>query len=284
MNVGRGLALAAALLAAGPAASQTAAQTGATVAVVQQAVLAADGRSIVLNVGQPVALGDTVATGAGGEAQILFPDETRIVVGPNSQLSITRLLFRESGAARRLSVNAVRGTFRFLSGSSPPGAYAIRTPTATMGVRGTAFDFAVAGRDSTDLLVHSGEVELCARGRCARVPGGCQAVTLDRRGGFAQPRTALERRRTLDARFPYALDQSRLQPAFRTGTEACGDGAVPPPAQLVRQISLPGGQRAEDEGAPGRPDGPPPAPGGEAPAPAPEAPAPEAPPSGNPAD
>lgn len=216
------------------------ATTGETVAVVQRAVINSDGSTVTLNVGQAVALGDTVATGDGGEAQIIFPDQTRIVVGPNSQLSITRLLFRDNGTARRLSVNAVRGTFRFLSGESPSNAYSIRTPTATMGVRGTSFDFAVAGRDDTDLVVYDGQVQFCARGRCARVPGGCQAVRIDRRGNFSQPETALERREKLDARFPYVDNQDRLTPQFRTSTVNCREDRNTPAAQqLVRQISLP---------------------------------------------
>jgi hypothetical protein len=230
------------------------ATTGETVAVVQRAVIVSDGDQVTLNVGQAVALGDTIATGEAGEAQIIFPDQTRIVVGPNSQLSITRLLFRDNGTARRLSVNAVRGTFRFLSGESPSNAYSIRTPTATMGVRGTSFDFAVAGRDETDLVVYQGQVQFCARGRCAGVPGGCQAVRIDRGGNFSQPETALERREKLDARFPYVEDQERLTPRFRTSTANCrGDGNTPLAQQLVRQIPLPaatGGVRDDGGSAP----------------------------------
>lgn len=243
----RRLAVAFALVM-GLVAAPAMATTGETVAVVQRAVLASDGTTITLNVGQPVALGDTIATGEGGEAQIIFPDQTRIVVGPNSQLAITRLLFRDNGTARRLSVTAVRGTFRFLSGESPSRAYNIRTPTATMGVRGTAFDFAVEGRDDTDLVVYSGQVQFCARGRCARVPGGCQAVRVDRRGAFSQPETAQERREKLDARFPYVDQQERLQPAFRTSTVNCReDRNTPPTQQLVRQIPLPAAPSAVRE-------------------------------------
>lgn len=229
-------AIAALFMAAAPAL----AATGETVAVVQRAVINSNGQTVTLNVGQPVALGDTIATGDVGEAQIIFPDETRIVVGPNSQLSITRLLFRNNGTAQRLSVNAVRGTFRFLSGESPSRAYSIRTPTATMAVRGTEFDFAVEDTRDTDLVVHSGRVQFCARGRCAQVPGGCQAVRIDRRGSFSQPETALERRETIDARFPYIDDQERLRPPFRTSTVNCReDRSTPLAQQRLTQIQLP---------------------------------------------
>jgi hypothetical protein len=236
--------LAAAALALG--AMPAWAVNGEAVAVVQQAVLAKDGSQVTLTEGAPVVLGDTIATGETGEAQIIFPDETRIVVGPNSQLTITRLLFRDNGTARRLSVNAVRGTFRFLSGDSPSNAYAIRTPTATMGVRGTEFDFAVIGREDTDLVVYNGEVRMCGRGRCADVPGGCQAVRLNRNGNFSQPETAEERAATLAERFPYAEDQERLRPVFRTSTVNCRDGGSG--TVQLRQISLPAPVRAAERG------------------------------------
>jgi hypothetical protein len=235
------------------AAVQALAATGETVAVVQRAVINSNGETVTLNVGQAVALGDTIATGDVGEAQIIFPDQTRIVVGPNSQLSITRLLFRDNGTAQRLSVNAVRGTFRFLSGESPSRAYSIRTPTATMAVRGTEFDFAVEDTRDTDLLVHSGQVQFCARGRCARVPGGCQAVRISRSGSFSQPETALDRRETIDARFPYVDDQERLRPPFRTSTVNCREDRSRPLAQQrIAQIRLPdtGNAIREDRNVP----------------------------------
>ena len=45
--------------------------------------------------------------------------------------------------AAQVSINAVKGAFRFITGNSPKDAYSITTPTAMIGVRGTEFDIDV---------------------------------------------------------------------------------------------------------------------------------------------
>ena len=89
-------------------------------------------------------LGDVITTGATGQVQLLFQDETKIAIGANSQLVIESILFNSSGTASDFTVNAVQGAFRFFSGKSEKSTYAIRTPKATMGIRGTVFDFTVS--------------------------------------------------------------------------------------------------------------------------------------------
>ena len=234
-----------------------AAQTGTAVEVTQPAVIRSNGATVTLAEGDLVRMGDIVATGETGRAQILFPDDTRIVVAPNSQLDIDRLLFRDTTTVRRMTLTAVRGSFRFLSGSSPKRAYRLKTPTATMGVRGTSFDVAVTDRNNTDLVVFTGAVQLCASGaRCAIVPGGCQTVSVNQRGAFAQPANVGERNDRLRL-FPLIRSQEALAARFRAATASCDDGggssaslAVP-----VRQIQLPQA-RASSEGGGGSGSGP----------------------------
>ncbi len=93
--------------------------------------------------GSQIVSGDEIRTGSGGLVQILFPDETKIVVGPGSTLRIDDTLFRNNGTARRFSTTAIGGSFRFISGKSNKDVYKLATPLATMGIRGTAFDFTV---------------------------------------------------------------------------------------------------------------------------------------------
>lgn len=116
---------------------------GEAVAVDQAAVLERSGQRIELVAGAEVAMGDIITTGAAGQAQLLFKDETRIVVGSNSRLVIESILFDTPTTASSFTVSAVEGAFRFLSGNSEKSAYSIRTPNGTMGIRGTEFDFTV---------------------------------------------------------------------------------------------------------------------------------------------
>ena len=83
-----------------------------------------------------VFMGDQIVAGPNGLAQIKFIDNTRIVIGPNSRLTIDTFVFNPDMTAREVVVTAIEGTFRFISGNSPDDAYTIRTPTMTMGIRG----------------------------------------------------------------------------------------------------------------------------------------------------
>lgn len=114
----------------------TQASDGIVLAVVQQSeVDSTTGRRTLL-VEAPVYSGDRIITGPTGEAQIRFRDDTRLVVGPNSTMVIDAFVFADDDTARQISINAVKGAFRFIAGNSPKDAYTITTPTSTIGVRG----------------------------------------------------------------------------------------------------------------------------------------------------
>jgi hypothetical protein len=49
---------------------------------------------------------------------------------------IDAFVFADDNTARNISINAVKGAFRFITGKSPKDVYSITTPTATIGVRG----------------------------------------------------------------------------------------------------------------------------------------------------
>src|SRR5262245_24224103 len=123
-----------------------------------------------LTAGSPVYENDRLRTG-GGNIQIIFVDDTKLVVGPNSTLVIDRFLLRGGNRAGKFSVAALRGTFRFISGNSAKNAYSIQTTNATIGIRGTAFDF--SSGSTTVVAVVDGLVRLCAAGRCQSIPDNC---------------------------------------------------------------------------------------------------------------
>lgn len=83
-----------------------------------------------------VFMGDEIVASPNGLAQIKFIDNTRIVVGPNSRLTIDTFVFNPDMTARKVVVTMLKGSFRFISGNSPAGAYTLRTPTMTVGIRG----------------------------------------------------------------------------------------------------------------------------------------------------
>ncbi|MCF7728073.1 hypothetical protein GLP52_15660 [Sulfitobacter sp. M22] len=196
---------------------------GQAIAVNQGAFLDRGGQRFQLNQGFALVLDDVITTDAAGQVQLLFQDETRVVVGPGSQLKVESILFNGPATASQFTVSAVEGAFRFLSGNSAKSAYSIRTPNGTMGIRGTEFDFSVAPQSAVNLVTFRGEVQLCnRRNQCALLRGACAAVSLNSNGVFAVAKTKAEKATLLADGFPFVAEQNGLRRDFRTRTWTCG--------------------------------------------------------------
>ena len=177
--------------------------------------------------GVSVSTGDVITTDRNGQVQLLFSDETRVAIGPNSRFVVENVMLNSGGTAKRFAVSAVAGTFRFITGKSRKSVYAINTPTATMGIRGTVFDFVVRKRLGTDLVIFSGEVRMCGRGgNCFKVAGECAAVQMDAGGSFSTVKTSAGKRDLIADGFSFVLDQQQLQPEFRTTVRSCGRDVI----------------------------------------------------------
>ena len=82
---------------------------------------------------------DRIRTSQGGSIQVRFLDDTLLTIGPNSEILLDKFVF-DGSKAKSLSIEVVRGAMRFVSGTSDHSAYEIKTPVATIGVRGTVVD------------------------------------------------------------------------------------------------------------------------------------------------
>jgi hypothetical protein len=188
------------------------------------ATILSQGQRTSIREGLPVEQGDVIETAADGHAMLNFFDDTRIAVGPLSRFEVTDIRLSSNGKASRFAVQAVRGTFRFLSGTSPKDAYSIRTPTATLGVRGTEFDFYVDRRIGSNVALFRGEVVLCPNGgSCALVRGRCTLALSDTRGNVGVAATRDEKKQILVRDFPFVVSQKNLPSSFRTSTSSCGN-------------------------------------------------------------
>jgi len=84
---------------------------------------------------------ERVDTARDATAQLIFSDETALTVGPNSSVTLDEFVYDPSSNTGKAVINATKGAFRFISGSTDPRSYRIKTPVGTMGVRGTIVDF-----------------------------------------------------------------------------------------------------------------------------------------------
>lgn len=218
-------------------AGTSSAEVGKAVAVIQQAQASGETGERTLTVSGPVFMGDLITSGPIGEAQLLFVDETRLVVGPNSSLTIDEFIVQDQ-TVERLAINAVVGSFRFITGLSAKSAYSLRTPTATVGIRGTALDI-ISGPDTTGVVVYSGAADVCdLSGQCVTVEAGCGAAMIT-----PQNVVGLEgdQKSTFLAEFRYAVEQTGLLSDFQVDTAECGlVPAAPIPIDLEISPDEPG--------------------------------------------
>lgn len=130
-----------------------------------------------LKAGDGVYLNEMIATGTKGKAQLIFKDETALTIGPRTEVTLTTFVYDPNPNKGKVVVSVVKGVFRFISGSLPKKAYKIKTPMATMGIRGTIIEAQIRG-GWLIVSVYEGGVDLCNRkGRCVFLKAGTYAIT-----------------------------------------------------------------------------------------------------------
>jgi hypothetical protein len=96
--------------------------------------------------GDEIFLGDRIVTGPAGGLQVMLLDGTTFSIGPNSSMVIDEFVYDPANGTGRLSASVTRGTLRLISGRlarQEQEAIRIKTPAATVGVRGTMSFIAV---------------------------------------------------------------------------------------------------------------------------------------------
>jgi hypothetical protein len=90
-----------------------------------------------LATGSGVFENERVRTGEASTAQLLFRDKTTVNIGPRAELTLDKFVFDPNRGRGQVALDLVRGTVRFATGSQNPSNYSIKTPVATLGIRGS---------------------------------------------------------------------------------------------------------------------------------------------------
>ena len=176
-----------------------------------------------LKVGSDIFIGDIVKTGSQGQVQILFADNTKLVVAPNSSLKIEDYLLRNDGSAGKFAVDMLGGSFRFATGDADKSKYKIDTPTGTIGVRGTKFDVFVDTDGVTRILHYQGIVRFCTKtNKCEELSKDCTLGQISNDATILGDSNQLPNavRDTIKAEFLYSNNESPLLRQFRFGAIA----------------------------------------------------------------
>lgn len=138
---------------AGPVAAQTPVGVNATVENSVQTRSAGESGWRPSVVDGTVRQADAIVTGADSRLLIRLRDQSVLTVGANAALTVDRFVIDAEADPAGVLFSMVRGAFRFVSGSrgAERERVAFRTPTATIGIRGTIIEAAV-GTDALALL------------------------------------------------------------------------------------------------------------------------------------
>ncbi len=138
--IGKGLAVALFLvLNAGPVKAQVP-TVGRIKNVTGSAVLVRDGQELPVTVGIVLQESDSLRTGAQASLGLTLGDGTRLSLGPDTSLHLSRYAFAPAEKRLALTLRLLRGTLAYISGQIArlaPSAVTIETPTSIIGVRGT---------------------------------------------------------------------------------------------------------------------------------------------------
>jgi len=108
------------------------------------------GEAFVVKAGKPVKAvlgatihaGNVLKTSRNASMGVTFKDNTVMSFGPDTELTVDEYLYAPNKGNLKLGASLAKGTLAYLSGAIgkiKPDAVSVKTPTGTIGVRGTHF-------------------------------------------------------------------------------------------------------------------------------------------------
>jgi hypothetical protein len=135
------------LFAAAPAVAQQPAAAGRIKVASGEAFVVRGTEVMPAQVGQAVLASDGLRTGADGRLGITLKDDTRVSLGPSSEVRLEKFMYEPSAGRLGLALKFVRGVTAYVSGriaKLSPDSIRLETPAAIVGVRGTTLTVRVA--------------------------------------------------------------------------------------------------------------------------------------------
>ena len=96
-----------------------------------------------LSSGSAVHANELIRSGEDSVGNLQFIDQTKLSVGPKSEVRLNKFVYDPNKKAGSVVVQAGKGAYRFATGVQDFKNYQIKTPYATLGVRGTVLEIVV---------------------------------------------------------------------------------------------------------------------------------------------
>jgi hypothetical protein len=141
-----GVAIALSFLAAAAPVSGQPAPAGRIKVTSGSAFVVRQGQAVPAQMGQLVFEGDGFRTATDGRIGITLNDDTRVSVGPGSEIRLNQFLYSPAEGQLGFVLGIVRGIVAYVSGriaKLSPDSIRLETPSATVGIRGTRLAISV---------------------------------------------------------------------------------------------------------------------------------------------
>ncbi|MEL6476455.1 MAG: FecR domain-containing protein [Pseudomonadota bacterium] len=126
------------------------------------------GRVALLDRGDDIVRDARLETDNVGEMALAMDDGSQLVLSPNSEIVIDRFVYDPARTSGQAVFSLARGALRMISGRMRSDRYRLRTPVATIGIRGTDFTTEVVNGLGMIVRVDEGEVEISPNGTTNR--------------------------------------------------------------------------------------------------------------------
>jgi hypothetical protein len=205
-----------------------------------------------LSVGDNVRQNEVIEVSSDGRGEFRLNDDTKLALGPGSRLVLDKFVYDSDKKAGSIVLDLTKGAFRFITGVAAKPTYLIRTPVASITVRGTIFDLFILPDTTVWLLLHQGAIEVTAKGVCHVLdqPGQLLRVTSNGSVGVPVNWKGLPGHEDVpfDTAFPFVTNAPQIDPVPVMERAVIVDGTFPDvPLKACSNPGAPKIQKSDDD-------------------------------------
>lgn len=235
---------AAASIGPAPAVAESGDRIGDAIVIVNTVTADFKKKNRTLAAGDDVRQDEVIEVKPDAQGELKLDDDTKLALGPGSRLVLDKFVYDSDKKAGSIVLDLTKGAFRFMTGVAKKPTYVIKTPNASITVRGTIFDVYVLLDKSAWILLHEGAVEVTGRKTACRVldqPGRIIRVTGDGAVGRPADWSKLRDQASVpfDTAFPFIDKPPQFDPAPVLTRTAVIDGARPDQADKTCVNAVP---------------------------------------------
>jgi hypothetical protein len=206
-----------------------------------------------LEVGDLVRQDEVIEVSDDGRGEFRLNDDTKLALGAGARMVLDKFVYDSDKKSGSIVLDLTKGAFRFITGIASKKTYEIRTPNASITVRGTIFDVYVLPDKSAWLLLHEGGIEVTSSKHDCKVldrPG--QLMRIDSDANVSKPvnwkdmpgRDAAD----FDVAFPFVAKTPQIEPLPTTTRDGIVEASFPPAEdKACLSDKKPKTQKAEDD-------------------------------------